>query len=358
MAFDTVPLRLALVLLLSAFMPLTAVSYFRFRLGRKRARYQRTLELLDLGGDDSRQLELLPSESFHPRSFLLPVVFVTVLSALGFTHLFFGNEILGTGGSANLLLGGTAALDGLDDGSRAERLSLLVVVIAFTTSFLWSCVHLFRRLIAGDLHPGAYYSAGLRMCFAPLLALMIAWIPGVTGRGLGWVPAIAFLTGLFPRRALHWLNERIALFGRQADEVPPLPLHAIEGLSAFDRMRLSEVAIDNAQALAHARLTDLLAETPYGAGRLIDWIAQAKLYVIAKERMGALRRAGVREALTFQDLCRDDEARWQLGEMPGLDAAFVELAAHTLGHDPHLDRLRSYRRRLAPAPVLATGSES
>ncbi len=358
MVTSSVIIRGVVVAVLTAFMPFTAFSYFRFRIHRKMARYQRVLEILELDEEAGRERALLPSESFHSRAFILPVLFVTVLSLLGFVHLLFGNEILSDGLELNLLLTGTVPLGELADGPRAERLGLLVLVIAFTSAFLWACQNIFRRLIAGDLHPGTYYSAGLRMCFAPLLALIVSWLPGVDEFGLAALPAVAFLTGLFPRRALHWVKERISIFSRRGTEADELSLDAIEGMTSFDRVRLSELAIDNAQGLAHARLSNLLAETPYGAPRLLDWIVQAKLYLLVKDGIAPLRKVSVRQALEFQDACADPDLRERLIALEGLDATTVDLACRACAQDPELARLRRHRDRLAAAGLLATESRS
>ena len=339
---STVYIRLGVVSVLAAFPPFVAVSYFRQRRDRRLARLGEILHRLGADGEGAT----LGHDSFDRRAFVLPVIFVTVLSALGFVHLFFGNEILGDGVERNLLLAGTAPLDGLEASAAAERLGLLVVVIAFASAFLWSCHNLFRRLIAGDLRPGTFYGAGLRMCFAPLLALVIAWLPAVGDYGRDTLPAIAFLIGLFPKRALHWLKEKVGLFTRGADEAAELPLGAIEGMTAFDRMRFAELGIDNAQGLAESTLVDLLIATPYPWPRLIDWMAQARLLLVAKDDTPALRQAGIRDAFA---LVAADLESGALSGGPAPEHLTPELLAQlqeSVAGDPGFGVLRGQRELL------------
>jgi hypothetical protein len=58
-----------------------------------------------------------------------------------------------------------------------------------------------------------------------------------------------------------------------------LPLQHLEGLDLYDRARLLDEGVTNIEALAHHDLIDLLLETRIPAGRLVDWVDQAILYL-------------------------------------------------------------------------------
>ncbi len=345
---ETFIIRTIVVLGLSSFMPFTAVSFFRFRLKQKKDDFQRMVEILDLHQESGGDMPPVTTDKeYYPRGFILPVIFVTVLCLAGFTHLFFGDELLTPVGH-NLLLAGTSPLEDMEQQEAAERLSLLVLVLAFTSAWLWSCQNIFRRLVTGDLGPGTYYGAGLRMTFAPLLALMISWLPGADTFGRDLLPAVAFLIGIFPERGLHYLKQRGRIFTSDekahADE---LPCEMIEGINVFSKLRLVEVGVDNAQNLAKASLVDLLLRTPYRAGQLIDWIAQAKLYILFKQDIDKLRRVGVRSAFELQEIGDDAELLKELAQAADISPVLLAVGRRSLAGDRQLNRLRRYRNLLA-----------
>ena len=67
-------------------------------------------------------------------------------------------------------------------------------------------------------------------------------------------------------------------------------------------VRLGEVGIDNGQNLAEANVVELILKTPFGPDQLLDWIAQARLYVYVKDEIRVLRRYGVRNALDLYEV--------------------------------------------------------
>ena len=68
----------------------------------------------------------------------------------------------------------------------------------------------------------------------------------------------------------------------------------------FSKVRLAEVGIDNAQNLAEANIEELILKTPFNPRLLLDWIAQAKLYVTFKDDIDGLRKAGIRTVFDLQ----------------------------------------------------------
>ncbi len=80
----------------------------------------------------------------------------------------------------------------------------------------------------------------------------------------------------------------------------------IEGMNLFNKVRLAEVGIDNAQNLAEANLEELILKTPFNPRLLLDWIAQAKLYIAFKDQVVGLRTVGIRTVLEFQAVGGED----------------------------------------------------
>ena len=117
------------------------------------------------------------------------------------------------------------------------------------------------------------------------------------------LPVIAFFTGIFPQRALQYIQEKLIIFGKLGKKANELSLDMIEGMNLFNKVRLSEVGIDNAQNLAEANLEELIRKTPFNPKLLLDWIVQAKLYVIVKDQITNLREAGIRTVLDFCATC-------------------------------------------------------
>ena len=90
-----------------------------------------------------------------------------------------------------------------------QQQSLLALTMGFIGGYTWSVQYIFRRFVTIDLPPRAYYSIGIRMILAALVALMIRhFLEATPGSEYtsGMIPVVAFLTGMFPERALHYLN--------------------------------------------------------------------------------------------------------------------------------------------------------
>jgi len=175
-------------------------------------------------------------------------------------------------GKPNMLLTGMV-MKSPDEMQALRWQSQLVVCLAFTGAFIWSAQNIIRRLITGDLTPGAYYSAALRIVFASLLSLMLSYtletLP-TAGYTRELLPAIAFISGMLPDNTFRYMKERISTFietGMKASH--DLPLEMIEGINVFHKLRLGEVGIDNAQNLAESNLIELILKTPFNPSQLI-----------------------------------------------------------------------------------------
>ncbi|MFQ5586763.1 MAG: hypothetical protein ACE5GF_08085 [Thermodesulfobacteriota bacterium] len=284
------------IVILSLFLPLTALTYHSFRRRRREKEIKRIAKILNIEPD---YIEAYYEVEKPGRYLFYSVVYAAVVSFIGLTLLFLGAEIrieefqpwkIGSGYFP-------AA------GSR------LVFGMAFLGAYIWGLQHIHRRFFLNDLSPAVYYHLSIRMIFAALIALVIYNVfdalSGSEGSGNGitsniW-PALAFLIGMFPQRGLRWLTERIPVFSPEADpSVRKAPLEMIEGITIHDRMRLEELGIDTCYDLATYDLVPLVLRTPYRARELADWILQAKLCVHFGEAVRDLRQHGIRSVIDLR----------------------------------------------------------
>jgi len=283
------------IFILCSVYPFTAISFLKHRLPKKKLDYIQIQQLLDnkssaYSDDDQKKTDSLFKHDYDGTDYVLPVLFVTLFCLLGFYILFAGKTPI-------ILSGIWMKPDTIY--LRYYRLSLVSMSMAILGSYVWSIQYLVRRLITVDLAPSAYYSIGTRIIFATFVSLVlrhfIAFVPGETGSFMtNQLPAIAFFTGVFPQRAMQYMQERLRIFNPQSGKSHDLPLEMIEGVSLFCKVRFAEIGIDNAQNLALANFKEMILKTPFNPRMILDWIAQAKLYIIVKDGIGELRKAGIR----------------------------------------------------------------
>jgi len=300
-----VPFKLGIVVVLSSFMLLCAVSFFRFRLKKKERDFERIMRILGLHEDNAAVFSPTIKNEYSATDYLLPVAFASIVCLAGFGFAFFARELVTVhADKQNLLLSGIYVGQNEGDLQGLRWQSAFVLVLAFLGGFIWSSQSIIRRLITADLSPGTFYGAGVRMIFASLVALVLSWLLKDMPAREHTLPVIAFLTGMLPEQALLYLQDRSKIFSRDASaRSRELPLTMVEGINTFHKVRLGEVAIDNSQNLAEANLVELLLKTPFPPNQVIDWIAQAKLHVFMKDDIEKLRAIGIRNAFDFVAEC-------------------------------------------------------
>ena len=296
-SLDTAIFKGILMLLLSTFMAVSAISFLRFRLQRKEADFQRLVQLLGIEQSEAQFSVRRVSEEYAGRDYWLPVTFSTIVCLGGFFAVFFGADLVSLNvGRANMLLTGVFERSTKIEMQALRWQSQLVMSVAFLGAFVFSAQRIIRRLITGDLTPNVYYSVAIRMIFASIIALLLSLFleaSPIQDYSRETLPVVAFLVGVTPENALVFLREKFGfLMNKGAKQAHDLPLDMIEGMNMFYKLRVAEVGIDNAQNLAEANLIELLLKTPISAGNLIDWIAQARLYVYLKDDVESLRKLG------------------------------------------------------------------
>lgn len=285
---------LILVLIIAAFMPLSAYSFFKFMIPKKERDYLKSMN--DMGIETSKRVR----DFYSPSRYFLPVFFVTIICLLAGLYLVFAENVVANKADSLLLTGNYFGTQ----NAGLIRQSLAVVSFSFLGGFIWSAQNIIRRLIAYDLAPDVYYSAGIRIILASVIAIVLSLIIGAESGSVfntrASLTAIAFLTGMFPERVLSYIINIYKQFV-SPDELNEnvLSLYKIEGISMQHRERLSEIGIDNAQNLATASLTQLCIETPFHDRQLLDWIGQAKLLCYVKGNIDNLRNVGIRSVFDF-----------------------------------------------------------
>ncbi len=341
------------IFVLCSFFAFSAISFFKHRLPKKRREYRRLRralateieqkERLDQF-DEDRLINELVQNDFRGWDYVLPVFFVTLFCALGFWVLFSTQP--------PLILAGISR-DGISIGPESlsySQLSLLAIGMSILGSYIWSIQYIVRRLINLDLAPGAYYSIGTRIIFACFLSVIMhhyfqSLDAALKKDFIEALPVIAFFVGIFPQRALQYLQEKVFFLKRPRVKAHKLPLEMIEGVNLFSRVRLSEIGIDNAQNLATANFVELILRTPFNPLLLLDWMAQAKLYLTAKDDIEALRKANIRNAFDMLTL-NDPQMLKIVSGLSGISEDQLTLICQVLSDDPKIVSLLSMREQL------------
>lgn len=353
-------IRIAIIFLFVVFIPFSLWSYLRWQLPDKQRRYLDIMKkcgwskppgepgwlpyslLVELGGainekDTKKRDKILDkARDDARRDYILPVLFASVTALLGSILLVYGPSLIDPNFSKlkiSIVMDGPFidnSICGLAAESKVEilgcedkmkkLLNLQVSVMAFMGAYIWSLTYIMRRLNVIDLDANTYYNVGIRIIMSNFIAVVLFLALKdkiLSTEGIqNWIPAIAFIAGWFPRRMFRFLKERVfsILEFRQA-EARPLPMEVIQGMQLFHRTRLYEAGIDDAQNLAQTNLLELLIRTPFNPRLLIDWISQAKLYLLFREKIFTLREAKVRTVFDFEKIMKDKELQTKLIHM-------------------------------------------
>ena len=290
--------RLLIMIIFSMFFPLTAISYFRYMVPKKEIEYKSAIE--EMGIISNRTI----SDTHSVVRFLLPVGVAFLICFFAISYIIFADKLI-TGMEESVVL--TGPFFGKIDNSGLVRQSISVLSFAFIGGFIWSATNIIRRLIAFDLSPSVYYSAGIRILMASIIALVLSFLIGEESAAISVtakssLAAISFLTGMFPERVLNYLVKLFQKFVNPNNLISDhLSLYRIQGISLQHKERLEEIGIDNAQNLASSSLTKLLIETPFKSRLLLDWIGQAKLLCYTNEETDKLRSVGIRSVFDLLD---------------------------------------------------------
>ncbi len=333
-------IRFLLVIIVAGFIPISAISFFSIMVPQKERDFKKSIT--EMGISTSRKVR----DSYSPGKYILPVMFAFLITLVAIVSFIYGNP--SDGGLSNLFLEG--AFFGGEGTETVANQSLAVLTYAFLGSFVYAAQNIIRRLIANDLPPSVYYSAGIRIILACSVALVFSFLFGSeTGSVVslkGSLPALALLAGIFPQRILNFLMRRFReiVAGDSVTE-RSLSLYNIEGISIYHKERLEEIGIDNAQNLATASLTQLIAETPFDARQLLDWIGQAKLVCYAKEEIHKLRAVGIRSVFDLMKGNKSREALREIADLIGINTPILEVIQGQIKEDQGINALFNFQQK-------------
>ena len=347
------------IAVLAGMMPLSVFTFFQIRLNKKEHQLN---EFLASIGENQQASKLSKSlrEEYSRRDYVIPATLATLICILGFHTLFSSYSLIvtGPGGETSKLAYNLMLSQGLPDGTvepdRFYRLlSLRSMILGFLGAYIWSLQSIFRRLVTIDLSPAAFYSICVRMVLAAFVALIfhhfaMAVAPTTwTHPPARLMPVVAFIIGMFPERGLYYLRDWVfKLIGiRGVAKNFDLPLEMIQGINAFHRIRLGEAGIDNAQNLATGNLFDLILKTPFRPRTLIDWIAQANLYMRFPNDLLKLNKAGIRTIFDLQS-ARGHQQFPKLADDMGIPVAQIEIVCTAVQNDSNLAMLSDTARKV------------
>lgn len=368
--------RVGVVVVLMLFIPFTAISFYVVRRDVRRRQLREDCRALGLDYEHYYHIYKRETRESH---FLYAVCFTSVVTLLGLTAVMLGKE-LGLSEKPNLLLLGAFEANTPEAVQAYQNGTLLFFGMAFLGAYLWGLQHILHRYYTSDLVPAVYYGLGTRMIFAAIIALMVYhMLPDIAdggaaegGMSSSFLPALAFMIGIFPQRALQYLTDRLNVFVSPTTAAArEIPLELIQGISVNDRLRLLEEGIESCFDLANAEFVQLLFTTPFQPLELIDWQLQARLMLYFGRNAEQMREQGVRSISDLKAL--DDTTAQQLAEKTSATRAAVDMARRRAAEDGAIEFLESLRRTLvsghavkrcaepaseaAPAPELGNGSE-
>jgi hypothetical protein len=233
--------------------------------------------------------------------------------------------------TAVITLGWTISLlDTSIAGSRvSESLTSLLTpaatapTFAFLGAYFFTVNSVLRGYVRGDLRPKTYAQVAIRIVAVVVLAFVLDQLIG-GGPSSPALLTLAFAAGIFPEFVLVRLSESLrgaadTRRGRMASDrlaraYEDEQLTELEGIDIYDRARLLNEGVTNIQALAHHDLVELLLKTRIPAGRLLDWVDQAILYVHCTTRgdaeMGGESQATVDSAERYSRFVRASLRRY------------------------------------------------
>ena len=269
-----------------------------------------------LGAQDATWWNSLVSWLQEVGIYLLPTMVFVLVSACGFGLLVqLGGDWLV---AARTLLQGLQT--GVSDGSDFAAATGLVVGAGFVGAYIWSINYLILRIANFDLSPLSFLTTSAHI----LMSVFVAWVlrqvvaaPAPGGIAVAVLLGIAFLSGLYPLLGLNVLIDRLPSWLRVKRDISEagqiarsFPLDLVDGIDPSIGFRLSELDFGDVQNLATANPIELLVETPYSFGQIIDWMAQAQLLAeLGPQRFLSARNQGIRDIAAFLDLGRTEAGR-------------------------------------------------
>jgi hypothetical protein len=309
--------------------------------------------------------------SVKQRDFVVPMLFFAVIivfcSLISFMALF-TFEIFG---AKSTLLGGLHVLqENLDKNQVATYQSgtLVVSAVAFVGAYLALFNRLLNQINNNDIYPISFHYFSVWLITAMVLAAMMRHFASVFGVNdnnpalLAIALAIGAAPAPFFAAFIHWAFGKLNISGDKDDparaNMPSnLNLLMIDGLANEKIDRLAELGISDAQVLSCQNPLILWVRLPYDLALIVDWIAQAQLYVCLREEGFRKARAQqIGDIHKFVSVLSNPAAASDLCGELGLKPSYVAPLLASFNESPYFVRLREVKEAMLPDPPDQNGT--
>jgi hypothetical protein len=294
--------------------------------------------------------------------FVVPMILFAVIivfcSLISFMALFWPNDFA----PKSTLLGGLYVLQ---DGITVDKIktyqsgTLVVSAIAFVGAYLALFNRLLNQINNNDIYPISFHYFSVWLITAMVLAAVMRHFAEVFGiKENAVLLAIALAIGAVPApfftAFIHWAFGKLNISGDKDDpnrsSMPTnLNLLMIDGLANEKIDRLAELEISDAQVLSCQNPFMLWVRLPYDLGLIVDWIAQAQLYVCLREEgFRKARSLQIGDIHKFVSVLSDSNAAPDLCGELGLKASYVAPLLASLNGNPCFVRLREVVQAMLP----------
>jgi hypothetical protein len=294
--------------------------------------------------------------------YLFPLLILVTMTFFLFLLLFVGFTFGPLVTNPNVFLIGIEPSTANFDMTNYQMGTFSVMSAAFLGNYIYTLSQLLTRVNNNDLFPISLHFYSARAIIAMTTACIFRHAFAVFGAGdTGLLLLLGFAAGLAPdlfivtisRRAFQYLK----IWGSRGDpsanfRPSSLALLEIDDLTRDKIDRLSELGIDSAHALSRQNPFIIWAKLPYDLGLVIDWIAQAQLYVIVRDGpMEALRKLLITDIFDFVSRLKCAAPAAVL-KAAGCDTADAQCLLKQLESDEAYQRLQEVRSALLPENYL------
>jgi hypothetical protein len=340
------------VVLLS-FIPTTFIAYRLLREPKKQE--QARWELSQFGLEGTHDFDnALSVVEYSLLQYLLPLgyIFLIFLALYSMTSPYIIQ--LGTWKG---LLEETANIFGLPTTGSTFARDVLVGRLMFwgwLGAYIYSVDRTIRHYLAQDLTPNVYVTIAKRFTVAFVVGTLIGIAIATSNHAirlsfdnsLTTAYVVCFFVGLFPETGIKWIKNAAGRVLRQTTEDEQIPLSTIEGISVWHEGRLDQEGIVNVQNLASANLLELVANTPFDVGQIVDWVDQAILMMhTSPEQLEKLKGAGIRSGTILIDIIKRGEE--PLSTTTGLSPEELLILKLAITSATNTKLIMLYRRHLS-----------
>jgi hypothetical protein len=296
---------------------------------------------------------------------LLFATIISFCSLLSFMGLFWPDNL----GKTSFILSGMYVAATPDDLQLYQGGTLVAAAIAFIGAYLALLNRLLGQLNNNDIYPISFHYYSAWLVTAMIIAAIYRHVMAIFGLGPNidaMVVLISFAIGALPApffsALLHLALNKLSITGDKDDPArgmlpTNLNLLMIDGLANEKIDRLNELGITDAQVLSCQNPFTLWTRLPYDLPLIVDWIAQAQLYVCVRDDgMRIARSLEVGDIHRFVAVLADDRSAVDLCSAFGIKPSFVAPLLQSLDENPAYARLKEVRAAMLAAPPPVTAS--